>query len=259
MSFLMLLVATGLVGGFFSGLLGLGGAIIMVPMLLFIPPMFGFPALDMKVVSSISIVQVAFASLSAVLVHARNNFVSRKLVLFMGVSGAVASFAGGFYSKQVPANTLLLIFAIISSLAAVMMFIPRKEMESGVPADEIGFNRPLAVLIALAVGTVGGLIGAPGAFIYVPLLMYVLGIPTRITLGSTLAIVLIGSLSGMIGKLVTYQVPLGFSVALVLGAIPGARWGGAVSKRLNVKSLRWLVTLVVVASTLKVWAQVLGM
>lgn len=253
-----LLVIMGFVGGFFSGLLGLGGSILMVPLLLFVPPWFGLEALDMKQVSAISIVQVFFSSISAVLVHRKNNFVSKPLVLYMGSASAVASLAGAWLSDYVSGKFLLLLFAIISTTAALLMFLPKREVESDLPADNVPFNRPLAILIALIVGMIGGLIGAPGAFIYVPLLMYGLSIPTRVTLGSTLAIVLLGSLTGMIGKVATGQVPILLSAALVIGAIPGARIGGQLSKKVKVSLLRWLVTAIVVVSTAKIWLEALS-
>lgn len=253
-----LLVLLGLAGGFFSGLLGLGGSILMVPLLLFVPPALGFSAFDMKQVAAISMVQVFFASLSAVLVHRQNNAVSKPLVVTMGAASAVATLAGAWASAYASAKLLLLLFAGISTAAALLMFIPRREVESDLPADQVPFNRTAAVLIALAVGTIGGLIGAPGAFIYVPLLIYVLGIPTRVTLGSTLAIVLLGALSGVIGKVATGQVPYLPAAALVLGSVPGARFGGHVSKRVNARYLRWMVTAIVVGSTVKIWLQALS-
>lgn len=258
MVFAALLIALGFIGGFLSGMLGLGGSILMVPLLLFVPPAFGFPALDMKQVSSISIVQVFFSAMVAVMVHRKNNFVSRPLVLYMGTTSAAASLVGAWLSAYVSARFLLLLFAGISTVAALLMFLPKREVRSDLAADQVPFNRGLAILIALSVGTVGGLIGAPGAFIYVPLLMYVLSIPTRVTLGSTLAIVLLGSLTGVIGKLATGQVPVLMAAALVLGAIPGARMGGALSRRVNIAMLRWMVTAIVVASTAKIWFQALS-
>lgn len=258
MMFALLLTLLGFVGGFFSGLLGLGGSILMVPLLLFVPPWLGFPALDMKQVSAISIVQVFFACLAAVIVHRRHNFVSRPLVIYMGSASALASLAGAWASAFVSARFLLLLFAAISSVAAALMFIPRRETESDLPVDQVPFNRPLALVIALGVGSVGGLIGAPGAFIYVPLLIYVLGIPTRVTVGSTLAIVLLGSLTGVIGKLATGQVDILLAAALVVGAIPGARLGSRLSRQVKVTVLRRLVTAIVILSTAKIWLQALG-
>ena len=50
------------------------------------------------------------------------------------------------------------------------------------------------------------MVGAPGAFLYIPVMIYLLGIPTRIVIGSTLGIVLFGAITGKIGKMATGQI-----------------------------------------------------
>lgn len=253
-----LLFVLGLAGGFFSGLLGLGGSVLMVPLLLFVPPVFGFPALDMKQVGAITIVQVFFASLAGMAVHWRNRFVHKELVLTMGGTSALAALAGGLLSDVVNARSLLLLFTIVATAAAVLMFLAPREEDPDVTSDSVRFRKPLAVAIALAVGLVGGLVGAPGAFIYVPLMMYVLRIPTRVTVASTLAIVLLTAASGLAGKVVTGQVDWGLALALVAGAVPGARAGAYVSRRVRAGVLRWMVTVVIWGSVLQLWRQALA-
>src|SRR5512138_1820212 len=99
-SLLVTLVLLGLGGGFLSGLLGLGGAIFMIPLLLYVPPLLGVGLLTMKDVAAVSMVQVLSASLTGVLVHNKNRFVSRELLLVMGVMNALGNLAGSLYSKH---------------------------------------------------------------------------------------------------------------------------------------------------------------
>jgi uncharacterized membrane protein YfcA len=170
--------------------------------------------------------------------HARNRCVSRPLVLWMGVASALAAGVGAWWSSHVAGHTLMIIFAGIASLACILMLLPRSAPDDEVDdPDAVPFHRGLAVLLALGVGVLGGLVGASGAFIYVPLLLHVLKIPLRVTLGSTLLIVLFSSLTGMVGKLATGQVPLLPALTLVLGAVPGAQLGGWLSKRTPVRVL----------------------
>ncbi len=247
----------GLLGGFFSGLLGLGGAIIMIPMLRFVPVLLGLAELDMKVVAGITIVQVLFASGAGVLAHRKVRKVSRSLVLFMGSASFIGSLAGAFSSKYLKADVLTIIFVGLAVLAAGLMFIPRKEWGEDIPVEQVRFNRPLASGIALCIGILGGIVGAPGAFILIPLQLHVLKIPTRIALGSTLGIVLMGASAGLLGKLVTGQVSFPLAIALVAGALPGAWFGASVSIRVKVKELRLILAVIITAAAFRMLYTVL--
>lgn len=253
-----LLLVIGLVGGFFSGLLGLGGAILMVPLLLLVPSLVGFAPLDMKDVAAITVVQVFFAALSGMIVHWRHRYVHRDLVVVMGGASGIARRAGGLLSGRVESRLLLYIFTAVATAGGFMMFLPRQGGDAEATADEVTFNRFLTVIIAVVVGLVGGLVGAPGAFVYVPLLLYMLKIPIRVTVGSTLAIVLITAGSAMVGKVATGQVAWPLALALVFGSVPGAQLGGVVSRRVPAGILRWVMAVVVWGGVMQLWRQVLG-
>ncbi len=89
--FLGTFVALGLGDGFLSRLLGLGGAIVMIPLLLCVTPFLGVGQFDMKQVAAISIVQVLSASLTGVLVHSKNRFGSKSLLITMSAFNAIES------------------------------------------------------------------------------------------------------------------------------------------------------------------------
>jgi uncharacterized membrane protein YfcA len=84
---------------------------------------------------------------------------------------------------------LLSVFATLAVLAAVDMFIPKPEQRQNVTRDELDYNKPMAMAASLAIGVFGGMVGAPGAFIYIPVMIYLLHVPTRIVIGNTLGIV----------------------------------------------------------------------
>ncbi|MEW6326497.1 MAG: sulfite exporter TauE/SafE family protein [Thermodesulfobacteriota bacterium] len=244
-AFLMTLFLIGLAGSFVSAMTGLGGAIIIVPALLYLPPLVSVGCLDMKQVAGITITMVFTASLIGTLTHHQHKSVSKSLVLIMGITGFLTCFAGAYLSKFTKADSLLAVFAAMSVIAAIMMWIPRREQGEDVLADEVQFNRAGAFLIALVVGFVGGMVGAPGAYIFIPLMIYILQIPTRIALGSTMGIVFISSVAGLLGKIFTGQVPYLPTAAVVLGAIPGARWGGQFSHRVPVVLLRRFLAFII--------------
>ncbi len=257
LSFLITLLMLGLGGGFLSGLLGLGGAIFMIPLLLYVPPLLGVGLLDMKQVAAVSMVQVLSASISGLLVHNKNRFVSRSLILYMGTCNAIGNLAGSILSKQTKSAFLLAIFASMAIIAAIVMFVPKREQGENIAPEDLEYNRPLASLISLLIGSFGGMVGAPGAFIYIPIMIYLLNIPTRIVIGSTLGIVALGALTGTIGKMATGQIIWPYAIALVIGTIPGAQLGGRVSKKVNTKHLRFAIAVIIAITGLRMWFQIL--
>lgn len=258
MSQVLVLSLIGFVGGFTSGLLGVGGAILMVPMLLFLPPLLGAPALDMQVVAAITIVQVFFSALSGVAVHWRGRRVHPRVVLYTGGASAAAAFLGGWLSQYVAAESLLLLFALLAAVATGMLFIPRPGADAELTPEEVPVPVVRAVGMGTLVGGFGGLVGAPGGFLYMPLMIYVLHVPTRLAVGSSLAVVLLASLFGAAGKLASGQVPLLLAGALVLGAVPGAQLGGYLSGRVHPRLLRAMVAVIISAATLRMWEAVLS-
>jgi uncharacterized membrane protein YfcA len=250
------LVALGLGGGFLSGLLGLGGAIFMIPLLLYVPPLLGVGQFDMKQVAAISMVQVLAASLTGVLVHHKHRFVSKSLLVTMGACNAIGNLAGSVYSQHTKSSFLLAVFATLAVIASVVMFVPRREQGQDVSPDELEYNRPAAVGASLAIGTFGGMVGAPGAFVYIPVMIYLLNIPTRIVIGSTLGIVFLGAIAGTIGKMATGQIIWPAAIALVAGTVPGARLGGNMSKKVDARTLRIVIAVIIAVTGIKMWHQV---
>jgi hypothetical protein len=241
----------GISGAFVSGMLGLGGAIILVPMLLYLPPLVGAGALDMKQVSGITIIVVFASSLSSLFVHNKNRLVVRDLVILMGLTAVVSGFLGAVYSKYVTGKVLLSIFAVMSAFAAVILFIPKKEAEGDVRPEDIKFNKTGAVIIALTVGFIGGMVGAPGAYIFTPLMMYFLKIPTKAAIGSTMGIVFIASIAGASGKLITAQVPYLMTAAVVLGAVPAARIGARFTQKVPAATLKKALAYIIAFASLR--------
>lgn len=126
-----------------------------------------------------------------------------------------------------------------------MMWIPRKEQGGDIPTEQVQFNKIIAFIIALIVGFVGGMVGAPGVYIFIPSMIYILGIPNRVALGSTMGIVFVSSIAGALGKLVTFQVPYLLTAAVLVGTVPGARVGGLFSHKVPVKLLRRFLAVII--------------
>ncbi len=229
-----------LISGFFSGLLGIGGGIILGPLLLYVPPLLGFEPLTMRVVAGLTIVQGLLGCLGGGLVHRKFHFVSDKLIVYMGISIFIAAGIGGVVSGFISNEILLFIFACLAFVAAILMTKPIKD-DPERPDETMNFSVFRAVIAASGVGLLGGMVGQGGSFILVPLMIFYVKIPTRIAIGSNLLIVMLSSVAAFISKAATGQIQWLMSIPIFFTAIPFSVLGGYVSARVSVAWLRKLL------------------
>jgi uncharacterized membrane protein YfcA len=252
------LAVLGGIGGFAAGFLGVGGGILLFPLLLYVPPLLGFENLDVKTVAALVISQVLFATLIGGTAHWRSGRVHGRLALIGAVTAAAGSFVGGIASKWVSEWFLLLVFGVVTFFAGGMMFLPEPPVERElIPAGKLVVSPvPLALLSCLT-GIVVGFLGA-GNFIFIPVLIYVLKVPTRISIGSNLVIAVASTFSGFFGKLLTGQIPFLMALAVVVGASAGALAGERIHARVSPRVLRYVYAGMVGVITLRIWITLLS-
>lgn len=251
------MAALGAAGGFLAGLLGFGGGVLMFPLLYYVPPLLGLERFDAQTVAAIVITQVFFSSLIGGLAHLRSGRIQGKLAVHAGVVSAFGALAGGVASKWASEELLLLLFGFITLCVSLILFLPGPGSENdadgaaavSVPAVPLAF-------ISLATGVFIGFLGA-GNFVFVPLLIYVFKVPTRVAIASTLLIALINTATGFFGKLITGQIPL-IAVAVVLGAAIGALAGEKAHRLTSTRTLRIIYAAMVFLVTVRVWMTIFG-
>ncbi len=239
-----------------SGMLGLGGAIMLIPAYLYLPPLFGFNELGIKSISGITSLQVFAASLFGMLFHRKKKAFNKSVVISVGIPIVISSFAGAYLSGSVSSKLIISIFASMATAGAALIIFARKtENENHENFND--YNKFAAVLIGTVVGFFGGVAGAPGAFLLSPLLMIILKIPIRITIGSTLGIVLLASLATSLGKITSGIVPFDLTSAAILFSIPGVYLGSSLSHKFTTSALRWSLAFVIALMGLDMWFQIL--
>jgi len=198
---------------------------------------------------------VMAAAASGVVGHLREGFVNRRVVAVLGSGMAIGSLAGAIGSRWMHGDLLQGIFAAMAASAAVVMLVMgRGPSQGGEPPKH---RRLLGFAMALVVGLLAGAVGAGGAFLLIPLMLYVLRLSPKVVVGTSLAVVLLGALSGVAGKLLTGQIPGWPSLALVAGALPAAQLGVAASRRLRAEQVRNLLAVLIVAVAFKMWWDIL--
>lgn len=251
-SLIITLFLIGFIGAIISGMVGIGGSIIKYPMLLYIPPLLGLVTYTAHEVAGVSAIQVFFAAISGVWAYRKSNYLNKQLIFYMGTAILIGSFIGGFGSNIMSENTINLVYAILATIAAIMMFIPKKEIDT-IPAAEVTFNKMLAAILAFAVGITSGIVGAAGGFILVPIMLVILKIPTRMTIATSLAITFISSIGSTVGKVVTDQVLYGPAIVMIIASVLGAPLGAKFGLKINTKVLQAFLAVLILSTAVKIW------
>lgn len=255
-AFALILFGLAFCGAFVSGLVGVGGAIVMIPLLYYVPPLLGAGELPIQQVAGLSMTQVLAAALVGTWSHGRHAFIHRRLALTGGPAMAAGSLLGALGSSHVSARALLATFAVMATVALPLMFLSPADPPGGDTREHVEFSRAAAVAYCGSIGLVAGLVGAGGAFLLVPVLVGLMRIPMRVSIGTSLAMVGISAVTGFLGKALTGQVPLGPAVTVVLASLSGAPLGGRVSRRVPVAVLRGVLVSIITLVMLRVWYDV---
>jgi uncharacterized membrane protein YfcA len=236
MSAMMILgIAASLLIGVLLGLLGGGGSILTVPLLVYVL------GVEPKTAIAMSLLVVGVTSASAVAVHARAGRVRWRTAFVFGAGGRVGAFVGGRGARLLPPTALLLLFSAVMVAAAVAM-LRRKEAPAGAaggaPQDASTQLPVVRVLVqGVAVGMLSGLVGAGGGFLIVPALVLV-GLPTPVAMATSLVVISLQCMAGLLGHLGHVQLPWGLTGAVLVTAITGSFLGGRMAGRFSPATLR---------------------
>ncbi len=225
------------VGGFFSGLLGVGGAVLLIPLLLTVPPLIGVAKLSVHEVAGITMMQVLLSSFFGCISHGIGGYSHKETIFSIGIPMGIFSLMGSILSKRMNGNIMILIFTILVFAAFILLFKKASDEHEN-SSNEFEFKKIRSVLIGSSVGFASGILGAGGGFIIIPLMVRLLNIPMKIAVGSSLGIIFIGALMGSVGKIITLQVEWKYLLPVILGTLPASILGAQISKKLSPKILR---------------------
>jgi len=238
----------GLVASFLSGLLGIGGGLVLTPLLLYLPPLVGGVAIPVKIVTGLTIVQAISGSLLGAIRHRSYGNVSVPLVWLMGPPSAIASLIGALVSQGTSDRVLLLIFAVMAFAGAVMLMLPVEPRD----ANTIAVRRPLAIAIALVIGFFGGMVGIGGIAFIIAALVYLLRVPARLAIGTSLGIGLFAAVAALVGKAATAQIDAPLASIVFVSALVASPMGAAVSVRTQPRLLLGILSAIVIVAAVRI-------
>ena len=197
LSLVLELSALGVCTGFLAGLLGLGGGMLMVPVLTFILQSRGFPELyTVKMAVATSLAAICFSSLSSVRAHHRRGAVLWPIARVLAPGILVGSFLGSQLAVALPARALGLLFAAFVAFSATQMFLNRRPK----PTRKLP-GPPGMFAVGNVIGILSSLVGAGGAFVSVPFMTWC-NVPIHKAVASSAALGFPIALAGTVGYLI---------------------------------------------------------
>lgn len=256
-------IASGLLVGTLSGMLGIGGGMIIIPVLHLA---FGLTAIQTTATSLFIIIPT---SLSGTITHIRQKTCIPSLGISAGLGGALTSPLGAYVASLSPSWLIMLAAASVISYSGYTMLksahkLAHDNLEvaeenalvtSTEEPQKIRLGKRKIVLcfcIGMLAGFAAGFVGVGGGFIMVPLFLALAGISMHHASGSSLLGVCILAVPGVLEQLYLGNVQILAGLMLVCGAIPGAVIGSRVMRKFSDKRLRYgfSVMLFVMALTL---------
>lgn len=264
-----LLLGLGGIVGVLSGMFGVGGGFLMTPLLFFI----GIPP---AVAVATEANQIVASSFSGVLAHLRRKGVDLKMGTVLLVGGLIGAAIGVtiFNALREIGQVDLLIrlsYVVFLGIIGALMFVEslraiRKTREGAAPARRkhnwvhaLPFKMKFRtsglyisvippVLVGISVGILAAIMGVGGGFIMVPAMIYLLGMPTKVVVGTSLfQIIFVTAFTTLLHATTNFTVDMVLAVLLLLGGVVGAQIGTRLGARLRGEQLRILLAIMVLA------------
>ena len=254
-------LAIGLAVGFLAGLLGIGGGMVMVPMLVFVFTAKGFPVEHMMHLAlATALATIAFTSLSSVRAHHRHGGVDWAVARTMAPGILAGSLAAALGAGFIPTRPLAIFFTGFMFYAAAQMFVEIKPRSGRQLPGRAGLFAAGA-----GIGAISSVLAAGGAFLSIPFLAWC-NLPLKRAIGTAAANGFPIAVAGTVGYVLQgSRVPdlpqwsLGYVylpalLLIVAASMPVAPLGARLAHRLPVKRLRVVFALMLFALGLRMLA-----
>lgn len=240
---IFVMLTIGMVGGFISGLVGIGGAIIIYPAILLLPSLFSTHEYTPYLASGLTSSQVFFSTMSGSLKAYKKDGFSKKLVLNMGSGMIFGSILGAILANFFNSAFINFVYIFIALLSLVFMSINIKPT-----SEHDKFNSTLIVIVGIVIGILSGIVGAGGAFIIIPVLLVLFKLPMNTVVVNSIVIAFMSSIGTFTIKLFQGYIPIESAIFLIISSAIFAPLGLKVGNKIPDVIQKWIVsTLIILA------------
>jgi hypothetical protein len=238
------LIPLGFTAGLLGSIIGLGGGIIIVPVLTF----FGFsPALA----ASNSIFAVFSNAIASSISYAKQRRIEYSIGFKLGLLSIPGTVVGALVSSEITPSLFKILFALILISASVYIFSKRKiEQKNYNLSKQIMI---LAIGASFFAGIISGLFGVGGGIIFVPLMVVAMGLSMKNAAPTSQFILLFASASALVTHTILGHPDFYQALLLAIGAFVGGLVGARLSLEIKENSLKILISIVMIAVAVKLF------
>ena len=229
-----LLVGVGLAAGFLSGIVGMGGALLLVPALAFVA---GMP---FKLATGTASLHGLAVGVSGYVVHGRYGAVDVRVGVLAGAGSVVGGIVGAAISGYLDAFGVKLVYLAAAGLSLVLLVVPVSTSAPHRKGRVPNADAKAAGLGALA-GVVAGNVGAGGNFMLVPFSRWALRMPIHLAIGTSMLVSIFTAVAATGGKALLGQVPWMDAIVVVTGSAIGTLLGARLTRRISARVLKSLL------------------
>jgi uncharacterized protein len=187
------LLITGIAVGFASGLLGVGGCFIMVPVQFWALKSIGVdPTIAIRIAFGTNLLVVLPTAFSGAMAHHKKGAVLWKAGITFGIAGALGAFAGAFIASHLPGKVLTMAFGIAVILGGVRMLTAKPPQIDEEPSDSL----TAFILWGIPLGVVSGIIGIGGGVLMIPIMVFFFKFKMHQAVGTSTALMIFTAIGG---------------------------------------------------------------
>ena len=226
---ILLFLAVGALVGCLGSMLGIGGGVVIVPLLTFL---FGF---EPSAAIGTSMFVVLLNALSGSLGYLRQKKVCLDAAWKFALATVPGAFLGSYASEYLKGRSFYLVFGIFFFLFAIHMFKKASKKASQDTNEQVPdhYNWQFGVGCSIVVGFIASILGIGGGVIHVPMMTYVLHFPVKVAIATSTAILCISAIAGVISHASLGHVVWLTAIGLGVGASLGAQLGVRLAVRMN--------------------------
>jgi uncharacterized membrane protein YfcA len=193
------LLITGLGVGFASGLLGVGGCFIMVPVQFWVLKYIGVdPTIAIRIAFGTNLLVVLPTAFSGAMTHHRKGAVLWKAGVTLGIAGAIGAFFGAFIASHLPGKVLVVAFGIAVLIGAIRMLTAKPPKITEEPSQSVA----AFIFWGIPLGIVSGIIGIGGGVLMIPIMVFFLRFKMHQAVGTSTALMIFTAIGGSLSYLI---------------------------------------------------------